>query len=352
MLEACGLRGHRIGGAQISPQARELHRERRRGPGDRRARADGRSAPAGARGVRRRARARGAPSRAARAATGRRNAVGLPARAPKWAGCLRLASPRRAPPSSRSRAGRRRSRCPLSRILPSGRSLLVGFAIVATCRRRVRRRPRDVDVRRRRDRGHRGAPLGRSRAWKPRSRRSHGTSLLSLDAAAIDRRLERFPSESRLVRPRLSAHGEDRRLGGAPRRRAAQGRAGLARHRARARPRAARGLHPAGRCLGSGSRTRQSPGTETSLDAEEGSRLRSLLGSVLSADRRFFAAGRGGARSGEGERVLVLRAGTEIRLGAADDLPLQLAVAERVLDQVGPGARYVDVSVPERAVVG
>ena len=53
----------------------------------------------------------------------------------------------------------------------------------------------------------------------------------------------------------------------------------------------------------------------------------------------------------EGELVLVLGTGTEVRLGAADDVPLQLAVAGRVLDQVGASARYVDVSVPERAVV-
>ena len=32
MLEACGLRGHRIGGAADLPAARELHRERGRGP--------------------------------------------------------------------------------------------------------------------------------------------------------------------------------------------------------------------------------------------------------------------------------------------------------------------------------
>ena len=57
------------------------------------------------------------------------------------------------------------------------------------------------------------------------------------------------------------------------------------------------------------------------------------------------------ARTLEGEYVLVLRGKTEVRLGAADDLPLQLAVAGRVLDLAGPEVEYVDVSVPERAVV-
>jgi hypothetical protein len=53
----------------------------------------------------------------------------------------------------------------------------------------------------------------------------------------------------------------------------------------------------------------------------------------------------------DGDLSLVLGSGTEIRLGDADDLALQLAVAERVLEAAGPGMRYVDVSVPERAVV-
>jgi hypothetical protein len=70
----------------------------------------------------------------------------------------------------------------------------------------------------------------------------------------------------------------------------------------------------------------------------------------LSADRDLFDRVRE-ARDVEGDLTLVLGTGTEIRLGAADDLALQLAVAERVLEAAGPGARYVDVSVPERAVV-
>ena len=86
------------------------------------------------------------------------------------------------------------------------------------------------------------------------------------------------------------------------------------------------------------------------LDVEEGLAPARLLGRVLSADERFFERV-AEARALEGEYVLVLRAKTEVRLGAADDLPLQLAVAGRVLDLAGPEAGYVDVSVPERAVV-
>ena len=38
--------------------------------------------------------------------------------------------------------------------------------------------------------------------------------------------------------------------------------------------------------------------------------------------------------------------------GTGEDIPLQLAVAQRVLRIVEGEADYVDVSVPERAVVG
>ena len=71
---------------------------------------------------------------------------------------------------------------------------------------------------------------------------------------------------------------------------------------------------------------------------------------MLSADPGLFTHVRE-ARFVDGDLVLVLGTGTEIRLGDAEDLALQLAVAERVLDAAGPGAQYVDVSVPERAVV-
>jgi hypothetical protein len=87
------------------------------------------------------------------------------------------------------------------------------------------------------------------------------------------------------------------------------------------------------------------------LSAEEALRPAVALGNTLSADKRFFARV-GQARWVEGELELVLRTGTEIRLGEADDLALQVAVARRILDLVGSDVRYVDVSVAERAVVG
>src|SRR5262249_37901946 len=86
------------------------------------------------------------------------------------------------------------------------------------------------------------------------------------------------------------------------------------------------------------------------LTAEDALRPARLLGGVLSADRTFFGHVRE-ARYADGGLALVLGSGTEVRLGGAGDLARQLAVAERVLHATGPGMQYVDVSVPERAVV-
>jgi len=54
------------------------------------------------------------------------------------------------------------------------------------------------------------------------------------------------------------------------------------------------------------------------------------------------------------ELTLVLLSGLEVRLGDRSDLRLKLAVARRILLLLGAesGASYVDVSVPERPVVG
>jgi cell division protein FtsQ len=53
----------------------------------------------------------------------------------------------------------------------------------------------------------------------------------------------------------------------------------------------------------------------------------------------------------DGELTLVLRSGTELRLGNNGDLRLKLSIVKQLLP-LTTGARYVDVSVPERPVAG
>jgi cell division protein FtsQ len=65
-----------------------------------------------------------------------------------------------------------------------------------------------------------------------------------------------------------------------------------------------------------------------------------------------FRRGVKGVRSAGGELTFVLRRGPEIRLGAPTDFALKLVVAREVLARAGSGNAYVDVSVPERVVVG
>jgi cell division septal protein FtsQ len=59
-------------------------------------------------------------------------------------------------------------------------------------------------------------------------------------------------------------------------------------------------------------------------------------------------------RVGESELALRLRSGIEIRLGDIGDLRLKLAIARRILATLtaNDGLAYIDVSVPERPVVG
>jgi cell division protein FtsQ len=59
-----------------------------------------------------------------------------------------------------------------------------------------------------------------------------------------------------------------------------------------------------------------------------------------------------GIRPEGDELTLVLRRGIELRLGRATEVGLKLTVAVKVLALVGSGTSYVDVSVPQRAVVG
>jgi hypothetical protein len=51
----------------------------------------------------------------------------------------------------------------------------------------------------------------------------------------------------------------------------------------------------------------------------------------------------------DGQLDVVLRSGLLVRLGEASDIALKLAVARRIVP-LAPGARYIDVTVPDRAV--
>ena len=59
-----------------------------------------------------------------------------------------------------------------------------------------------------------------------------------------------------------------------------------------------------------------------------------------------------GIRPQGDELTLVLRRGTEIRLGRATEIGLKLTVAAKVLRLVDSHTTYVDVSVPQRPVAG
>lgn len=237
---------------------------------------------------------------------------------------------------------------PLARILPSGRSLLIGFALIglvvggyAAARGTSMFAVRQIEVT-----GARPSVVERvDAALAPLD----GTSLLSLDAATIDRRLRSLRDVSLVSYDRAFPHTAEIVVSAerpvAILRKGAQ--AWLVTERGRVLQRLE---DPTGWSLPRvWIADAAIPGGGDLLDAEEGLAPSRLLGRVLSADKHFFDRV-AEARSAAGEHVVVLRTGTEVRLGAADDLPLQLAVAGKVLDLAGPEARYVDVSVPERAV--
>jgi cell division protein FtsQ len=93
-----------------------------------------------------------------------------------------------------------------------------------------------------------------------------------------------------------------------------------------------------------------SPRDGALLGDEEALRPALALGRILVADRAFVRRVREARGSGS-DVHLVLKSGTEVRLGSIDDLAVKIAVARAVLATV-PGAEggYVDVSVPERSV--
>jgi cell division septal protein FtsQ len=238
---------------------------------------------------------------------------------------------------------------PFSLPLPSGRSLLIAFAAVAAIVGGyfVARETSMFAVQRIQVTGARPSVIQRvDAALAPLD----GSSLLALNAADLDERLSPLRDVSLVSYDRAFPHtakvvvSAERPV--AVLRRGSQ--AWIVTER--------------GRVLESVSNPRESglpriwdanapvPSAGDVLTADEALRPARLLGGVLSADSNLFRHV-SEARYVDGDLSLVLASGIEIRLGGADELALQLAVAQRVLDTTGPGVQYVDVSVPERAVV-
>jgi cell division septal protein FtsQ len=86
----------------------------------------------------------------------------------------------------------------------------------------------------------------------------------------------------------------------------------------------------------------------TTLEGE----LRLAVRAVSPLAGRRFPSHVISVRTIENALTLRLRSGLEVRLGDATELDLKLVVARRVIPLLQPGARYVDVSVPERPVAG
>jgi len=237
----------------------------------------------------------------------------------------------------------------LARFLPSGGSLLVAFGLVALAGGGyiAARETSLFSVQRVEVSGSRPLVVRRvNEALAPLA----GKSLLSVDAAAIDRRLEALPDVTLVSYDRAFPHTA-RIVVWAERpvavlRRGSE--AWLVSERGRILQKL--GDHPDLTLPRIWLASAGVPGDGALLSDDEALQPALALGRLLSIDRRFL--GRvGQAREDAGNLALVLRTGTELRLGPGDDLALKLAVARRILRLVDPGAQYVDVSVPERPVV-
>jgi cell division protein FtsQ len=236
------------------------------------------------------------------------------------------------------------------RLLPSGRSLLVGFAIVAGAAALyvLARATPMFAVRRIEVEGAPPAVAGHVRAALAPL---ESTSLLALDRADIDRRLERltdvagarydrdFPHTLRVVvRPErpvaIARRGAEAWLV-----------SGSARVIASAKARARPGL-PRVWLTGSG-------------EPEVGAAISDRLGiravrTLASARLAHFRPRIRMVRTREHELTFLLATGLQLRLGDLRAVPLKLAVAARVLPEVlsQHGYAYLDVSVPVRPVAG
>jgi cell division protein FtsQ len=260
--------------------------------------------------------------------------------------------PRRPLPSAGGRAKLDRAekqgdRLELARIAPSGRSLLVGFLLLAIGGGlyAVARGTSAFDVR---TIAVEGAPLAVAADVRKALAPAVGESLLALDVAKLEDRLRLVPTVAQATFDR--SFPQTLRVAIVPEAPVAVLRQGssswLVADRGRILAELDRGAHA------------RLPRVwlERDVNVVVGETLRGLPRRAVTAVAPLaskplpFAVGSVAAT--QAEVTLKLRSGLELRLGDSVDLLLKLEVARRVLPSLAGASGYLDVSVPERPVAG
>ena len=246
------------------------------------------------------------------------------------------------------------SASPALRLVPSGRSLAIGFGLLASAfalfvgaRQTAVFAVHEVDVE--------SIPQGQSGLVDRALEDLHGTSLLRIDQEAIQRRLDRLPHVHLLGYDRAFPNGLRVRV--SVERPVAVLRRGDENWLVSAEGRVLRPLE----------RRLRRPLPVVWLERTVDPHVGAIIGAAEPARAIRTVAAIRAAAPGLAPRVWYVKmgdAGTatavlddrfEIRLGTATDLALKLAVSRRVLATMrreGDLAAYLDVSVPERPVVG
>jgi len=249
-----------------------------------------------------------------------------------------LSLPRRKPPA-------------LLRALPSGRALLVATALVligaglyGLARETSMFAIRKIDVQ--------GASPSLAAEVRTAMRDVEGRSLLALKSGATIARVEALPSVHTATVDRGFPH--TLRIRVVPEQPVAVLRSGPASWLISARARVME-------VVDSGTR-RSVPRIwlPAGFDVPRGSFLSGDAAAAARALRAFITAGFANrvtwARIRSGQLTLGTRSGLELRLGAPIDLPLKIAIVQRIAPTLTvPGAggpEYLDVSAPERPVAG
>jgi cell division septal protein FtsQ len=246
-----------------------------------------------------------------------------------------------------------RATAPALSALPSGRSLAVGFALLASAlllyigaRQTAVFSVRSVEVE--------TEPSGHARLVGQALAPLSGTSLLAVDEAVIARRLQSLPhvhlldydrSFPNTLQVRVSVERPVAVLRRADENWLVSGHGRVLRklERRLRRPLPVVWLPRA-----------FEPEIGAILRVGEPARAVAALAEAKAAEPRFVRR-IWYVKGGESGLVIVLRDRLELRLGSADELGLKLQAAQRVLAALrasGSPASYIDVSVPERPVAG